>query len=254
MTAAIKAVQEGQSISQAARDHGVPKTTLYDRVSGRVTYGTSPGPQLYLNSQEEKEPGTYLKLCAKVGCGKTRRDVLTIVETAAGRRGEPPRARVLTSATAFEMLKEKEGKKQKEAEMKEKKRKEREEMKKRKEEDQRKKAEERARKQEQRAKEKAEKEAQRAKNAKQPATVGAKRGPNTRSTRPSKCPRMEISLSEQVNDNKCCVCFVLYENDQSGKDWVACACGRWLHEDCADDCVIDSDGNERLCFICLNNL
>ena len=152
------------------------------------------------------------------------------------------------------MLKENERKKQKEAEMKEKKRKEGEEMKKTKEEEQRKKAEERARKQEQRAKEKAEKEAQRAKKAKgkQPATVGIKRGP---STRPSKFPRMESSLSEQVNDNKCCVCFVLYEDDQSGKDWVACACGRWLHEDCADDCVIDSGGNERLCFImCLNNL
>ena len=222
---------------------------MYDRVSGRVTHGTNPGPQPYLNSQEEKELGTYLKHCAKVGCGKTRRDVLTIVETAAGRRGEPPRARVLTSATAFEMLKEKERKKQKEADMKEK-RKEGEEMKKRKEEEQRKKTEERAKKQERRAKEKAEKEAHRAKKAKgkQPATVGAKRGPNTRNTRPSKFPRMESSLSEQVNDNECCVCFVLYEDDQCGKDWVASACGRWLHEDCADDCVIDSDGNECLCL------
>ena len=105
MTAANKAVQEGQSISQAARDHRVPKTTLYDWVSGRVTHGTNPGPQPYLNSQEEKELGTYLKHCAKVGCGKMRRDVLTIIETAAGRRGEPLRARLLTSATAFEMLK-----------------------------------------------------------------------------------------------------------------------------------------------------
>ena len=41
----------------------------------------------------------------------------------------------------------------------------------------------------------------------------------------------------------------LYEDDQSGKNWVACACGRWLHEECADDCIIDSDGNERLCFM-----
>ena len=60
---------------------------------------------------------------------------------------------------------------------------------------------------------------------------------------------MESSSREKVNDNKCCVCFVLYEDDQSGKDWVACACGRWLHEDCADDCAIDSDGNERLCLM-----
>ena len=63
--------------------------------------------------------------------------------TPSGQKGEPPRASLLTSATAFEMLKEKERKKQEEAETKEKKRKEREEMKKKKEEEQ---TEERARK------------------------------------------------------------------------------------------------------------
>ena len=80
---AVKAVQEGQSISEGARDHGVPKTTLYDRVSGRVQYGSYPGPQPYLNNQEEKELATYSKHCARVDYGKTRRDVPTVVETAA---------------------------------------------------------------------------------------------------------------------------------------------------------------------------
>ena len=50
------------------------------------------------------------------------------MSTPSGGKGELPRARLLTSATAFEMLREKEMKKQEEAEMKEKKR---EEMKKR---------------------------------------------------------------------------------------------------------------------------
>ena len=50
---------------------------------------------------------------------------------------------------------------------------------------------------------------------------------------------MEISSSKQFNDNECCVCFVAYDDDQSGKDWVACACGRWLHEDCADVTVME---------------
>ena len=54
--------------------------------------------------------------------------------------------------------------------------------------------------------------------------------------------------------NVVCVCFVAYDNDQSGKDWGACASGRWLHEDCTDDCMVDSDGNERLCFTCLNRV
>ena len=80
--AALEAVKEGQSISQAAHDHGVPKTTLYDRVSGRVVHGSKAGPQPYLNGQEERELGSYLKHCARVGYGKTRRDVLSIVQNA----------------------------------------------------------------------------------------------------------------------------------------------------------------------------
>ena len=50
------------------------------------------------------------------------------------------------------------------------------------------------------------------------------------------------------------MCFINYDNDPSGKDWVECACGRWLHEECADDCVVDDEGKERLCVICLNQL
>ena len=38
-----------------------------------------------------------------------------------------------------------------------------------------------------------------------------------------KCPRTD---SAEVSDSECCVCFVSYDNDQCGGDWVACACGR----------------------------
>ena len=136
--------------------------------------------------------------------------------------------------------------------MKEKRKREREETKKRKEEEQKKKAEERAKKQEQKAKANAEKETKKGKG-KQATGVGTKRSQVARSTRPAKSPRLAPDPSSQINNSECCVCFVTYDNNQSGKDWVACACGRWLHEDCADDCITDSDGNERLCFVCLNN-
>ena len=76
-------MEEGESISRAARDHGMPKTTLHDRVSGRVVHLINHSPKPYLNSAEEKELGSYLKHCAKVGYGKTRRDVLCLVQTAA---------------------------------------------------------------------------------------------------------------------------------------------------------------------------
>ena len=36
MKAALKAVEDGQSVSRATRDYGIPKMTLFDRVSGRV--------------------------------------------------------------------------------------------------------------------------------------------------------------------------------------------------------------------------
>ena len=66
-----------------------------------------------------------------------------------------------------------------------------------------------------------------------------------------KLPWVDI---DSIDHNECCVCFELYSTDQSGKDGVACACGRWLQEDCADDCVIDKNGKEHLCTICLNIL
>ena len=66
-----------------------------------------------------------------------------------------------------------------------------------------------------------------------------------------KMPQIDV---DSFGESECCVCFVTHKEDQSGKDWVAYACGRWLHEDCADDCVLDGDGKERLCPICLNIL
>ena len=43
MKAALEAVAAGQSMSEAAREHGIPKTTLHDRVSGKVIHSTKPG-------------------------------------------------------------------------------------------------------------------------------------------------------------------------------------------------------------------
>ena len=78
------------------------------------------------------------------------------LSTPISRKTQLPRARLLTSTAALEILNEKERKKQQEADLKEQKRKEREEMKQKKLEEQSRKVEERARKAEQRAKERAE--------------------------------------------------------------------------------------------------
>ena len=81
MLAAIKAVQEGQPVNQAACEHGIPKTTLKDRISGRVTHGSNPGPKPYLSAVEENELTDFLKTCAQLGYGKTRRDTMSIAES-----------------------------------------------------------------------------------------------------------------------------------------------------------------------------
>ena len=82
MKAALKAVEDGQSVSGAARDYGIP-----DRVSGRVIHGIKPGPRLYLSPSEEGTLRHFLKHCAKLGYGKTRKDVLAIAESTAIDKG-----------------------------------------------------------------------------------------------------------------------------------------------------------------------
>ena len=47
-------------MSGAARDYGVPKMTLFDRVSGRMIHGVKPGPRPYLSPREEGTLGHFL--------------------------------------------------------------------------------------------------------------------------------------------------------------------------------------------------
>ena len=88
MEAAIKAVLDSsaESINAAARDYGVPATTLKNRLSGRVVHGTNPGPMPYLSTKEEERLVEYLLDANKVGYGKTRRQVKVIVDRVATER------------------------------------------------------------------------------------------------------------------------------------------------------------------------
>ena len=87
MERAIAMVQSGASIYQAARDHNVPRTTLWDRISGRVEHKTNPGPRRYLNETEEKEFADFLIQISTIGYGKSRRDVMNIAEAVAKQKG-----------------------------------------------------------------------------------------------------------------------------------------------------------------------
>ena len=46
---------ENSPILQAAKKYDVPKSTLHDRISGKVHHGDKPGPKPLLSAVEESE-------------------------------------------------------------------------------------------------------------------------------------------------------------------------------------------------------
>ena len=87
MLDAMKAVQDGSPITTAAKVHGVPKTSLHNRIKGRVVHGVKPGPKQYLSAEEETELAEFAIEAASVGCGQTRKQIMTIAENVAKDKG-----------------------------------------------------------------------------------------------------------------------------------------------------------------------
>ena len=88
MDQAMNAVlNEGMSIRHAAEHYAVPKSTLGDRISGRVLPGSTSGPRQILNDKEEEELVAFLHRCASVGLSKSRKELLALVQAIAGSKG-----------------------------------------------------------------------------------------------------------------------------------------------------------------------
>ena len=88
MIGAMNAVKEGlMGVNRAALEFAVPRTTLKDRISGRVIHGTNTGRKPYLSLEEEKELVEFLLKCSKMGYGKTRGEVMKIVEATMQQKG-----------------------------------------------------------------------------------------------------------------------------------------------------------------------
>ena len=87
MVAAMNAVSKGCSINRAAIEHRVPRTTLQDRISGKVQHGIKPGPKAYLNKLEEGNLVEFLEVVSGVGYGTTRKQVMNIVESTVRDKG-----------------------------------------------------------------------------------------------------------------------------------------------------------------------
>jgi len=81
LDAALSAVEvEGISVRRAALQHGIPKSTLQDHVSGRVSRLARSGPKPYLSIAEEEELVNFLTKCAQIGYPHARRQVIALVQ------------------------------------------------------------------------------------------------------------------------------------------------------------------------------
>ena len=73
------------SVRRAADAYHVPKSTLQDRLSGRVGFGAKSGPQKYLSDLEE-ELVSFLIGSVSIGFARTRKQVLTIVQNVVAKK------------------------------------------------------------------------------------------------------------------------------------------------------------------------
>ena len=73
MALAVDAVmKDGKSVHHAAEEYDIPKSTLGDRINGRILPGAVSGPGKYLSDQEEDELVCFLLECASIGYSRSR--------------------------------------------------------------------------------------------------------------------------------------------------------------------------------------
>ena len=87
MLVTLEEVKKGLPVRKAATQYGVPRTTLQDRVVGKVVHGKNPDPKPYLVPAEEKELSQFLVDVAEAGYGKTQQQVMSIAESVARDKG-----------------------------------------------------------------------------------------------------------------------------------------------------------------------
>ena len=58
----------------------VPRSTLHDRISGKVQFGSHSRPESYLSDTEEAELMQFLLKMARIGYAKLKKQVLALVE------------------------------------------------------------------------------------------------------------------------------------------------------------------------------
>ena len=70
---------QGMSVSKAAKLHGIPRTTLNDHKLGKVLPGAKPDHPTLSTTTEEQNLVNFLLNSGKIGCARTRKEVIAIV-------------------------------------------------------------------------------------------------------------------------------------------------------------------------------
>lgn len=84
---ACEAVKQGMSLRQAEEEYGIPKSTIQDRVSGKILFGSRSGPTPYLNDAEEEKLAMFLEGSASIGYPYTRKKVIALVQKVVDEKG-----------------------------------------------------------------------------------------------------------------------------------------------------------------------
>ena len=74
------AVTGTMSVRKAAEEYGVPRSTLHEKVTGKVALQVRSGAKNYLTDEEEASLVEFLIGCASIGYAKSRKDVLAIAQ------------------------------------------------------------------------------------------------------------------------------------------------------------------------------
>ena len=88
MLAAVEAVRNGVTIRKAAADFNVPKSTLGDRITGRIEHGDKSGPDPIISAEDERKLAAYLIDVSKQGYRKSKEIILYMATQIAIKRGK----------------------------------------------------------------------------------------------------------------------------------------------------------------------
>ena len=74
------------SLRDASVKYSLPKSTIWDRASGKIAFGAISGPHKYLTDTEEEQLVKFLLGAAKIGFPRSKKQVLSTVRASLAKK------------------------------------------------------------------------------------------------------------------------------------------------------------------------